>query len=101
MEIAHILLAFAIMLGLLLLGMPIAVIMVLLGAVGGAMAFGWPLIDSIGSVVWGVANENILTAIPLFILLGELLLRSGIAVFLSVDLAGTSAGRLATYQYWL
>ena len=79
MEIAHILLAFAIMLGLLLLGMPIAVIMVLLGAVGGAMAFGWPLIDSIGSVVWGVANENILTAIPLFILLGELLLRSGIA----------------------
>ena len=79
MEIAHILLAFAIMLGLLLLGMPIAVIMVLLGSVGGAMAFGWPLIDSIGSVVWGVANENILTAIPLFILLGELLLRSGIA----------------------
>ena len=79
MEITHIVLAFAIMLGLLLLGMPIAVIMVLLGAVGGMMAFGWPLVESIGSVVWGVANENILTAIPLFILLGELLLRSGIA----------------------
>jgi tripartite ATP-independent transporter DctM subunit len=79
MEIAHIILAFGIMLGLLLLGMPIATIMVLLGAVGGVMAFGWPLVESIGSVVWGVANENILTAIPLFILLGELLLRSGIA----------------------
>ena len=59
--------------------MPIAVIMVVLGAVGGYMAFGWPLIESIGSVVWGVQNENILTAIPLFILLGELLLRSGVA----------------------
>ena len=79
MEVTHIIFAFVIMLCLLLLGMPIAVIMVLLGAVGGILAFGWPLIESIGSVVWGVANENILTAIPLFILLGELLLRSGIA----------------------
>lgn len=79
MEFTHIVIAFGIMLGLLLLGMPIAVIMVLLGAVGGVMVFGWPLFESIGSVVWGVQNENILTAIPLFILLGELLLRSGIA----------------------
>ncbi|UUZ72634.1 TRAP transporter large permease [Polaromonas sp. P1(28)-8] len=35
--------------------------------------------DSIAPVVWGVHNENLLTSIPLFILLGELLLRSGIA----------------------
>src|SRR5215203_4193381 len=32
-----------------------------------------------GSVIWSVQNENILTAIPLFILLGEILLRSGLA----------------------
>ncbi len=79
MEFTHIVIAFGILLGLLLIGMPIAVIMVLLGAVGGVLVFGWPLFESIGSVVWGVQNENILTAIPLFILLGELLLRSGIA----------------------
>ena len=79
MELTHIVIAFGIMMGLLLIGMPIAVIMVLLGAVGGVLVFGWPLFESIGSVVWGVQNENILTAIPLFILLGELLLRSGIA----------------------
>jgi tripartite ATP-independent transporter DctM subunit len=79
MDVAHVVFAFALLLGLLLIGMPIAVIMVLLGAVGGLLAFGWPLIHSLGSVVWGVQNENILTAIPLFILLGELLLRSGIA----------------------
>ena len=79
MDVAQVAIAFAIMLGLLLIGMPIAVIMVVLGAVGGLLTLGWPLVESLGSVVWGVQNENILTAIPLFILLGELLLRSGIA----------------------
>ena len=79
MEVAQIVIAFFIMLGLILIGMPIAVIMVLLGVIGGLLVFGWPLVQSVGSVVWGVQNENILTAIPLFILLGELLLRSGIA----------------------
>ncbi len=79
MDVAQVAIAFAIMLGLLLVGMPIAVIMVALGAVGGVLTLGWPLVESLGSVVWGVQNENILTAIPLFILLGELLLRSGIA----------------------
>ena len=79
MDVAQVAIAFAIMLGLLLIGMPIAVIMVVIGAVGGMLTMGWPLVESLGSVVWGVQNENILTAIPLFILLGELLLRSGIA----------------------
>ena len=79
MDVAQVAIAFAIMLGLLLIGMPIAVIMVVLGAVGGLLTLGWPLVESLGSVVWGVQNENILTAISLFILLGELLLRSGIA----------------------
>ncbi|MBO29224.1 MAG: hypothetical protein CML61_10805 [Rhodobacteraceae bacterium] len=67
------------MMGLLLMSFPIAVIMVVLGVIGGVMLFGWPLLNSMGPVIWGVQNENILTAIPLFILLGELLLRSGIA----------------------
>jgi tripartite ATP-independent transporter DctM subunit len=53
--------------------------MVVIGVIGGMISFGWPLVMSMGSVVWGTQNENILTAIPLFILLGELLLRSGIA----------------------
>ena len=79
MSVITITMAFAIMLALMLLGIPIAVVMAVLGVVGGVMAFGWPLVASTGSVIWGVQNENILTAIPLFILLGELLLRSGIA----------------------
>ena len=58
---------------------PVAVIMVVMGVIGGLLLYGWPLLTSMGPVIWGVQNENILTAIPLFILLGELLLRSGIA----------------------
>ena len=79
MGIGSVLVGFASMMGLVLLSFPIAVIMVVLGVIGGVMLYGWPLLNSMGPVIWGVQNENILTAIPLFILLGELLLRSGIA----------------------
>src|SRR5690625_148389 len=38
-----------------------------------------PLTKAIGEVSWGTSNEFLLVAIPLFIMLGEILLRSGIA----------------------
>jgi C4-dicarboxylate transporter, DctM subunit len=71
--------AFFAMLGMMLIGMPIAVSMALVGIVGGIAAYGAPFMDSIAPVVWGVQNESLLTSIPLFVMLGELLLRSGIA----------------------
>jgi C4-dicarboxylate transporter, DctM subunit len=70
---------FLIMVGLMLLGLPIAAVMLLLGLVGGMMAFGVAFLQSAASVVWGVLSDNNLTSIPLFVLLGELLLRSGMA----------------------
>jgi C4-dicarboxylate transporter DctM subunit len=79
MSLAYFGIAFAIMLGMMIVGMPIAVSMALVGIVGGIAAYGTPFMDSIAPVVWGVHNENLLTSIPLFVLLGELLLRSGIA----------------------
>jgi tripartite ATP-independent transporter DctM subunit len=79
MTIETIATTFAIILAIMLIGMPIAAVMVLMGVVGGVLAFGWPLVESMGPVMWGVMNENLLTAIPLFILLGELMLRSGMA----------------------
>jgi C4-dicarboxylate transporter DctM subunit len=79
MGIASVLTGFTAMMGLLMMSFPIAVIMVVLGVIGGVMIYGWPLLNSMGPVAWGTQNENVLTAIPLFILLGELLLRSGIA----------------------
>ncbi|MFB3819808.1 MAG: TRAP transporter large permease [Candidatus Methylomirabilales bacterium] len=68
-----------IMVGLLMIGIPIGPIMLGLGMAGGWLSYGWPFLESIGSVIWGVHNDNMLTAIPVFILMGELLLRSGIA----------------------
>ena len=79
MSLAFFGIAFAAMLGMMLVGMPIAVSMALVGIIGGIAAYGAPFMESIAPVVWGVHNENLLTSIPLFVLLGELLLRSGIA----------------------
>ncbi|MBL8381461.1 MAG: TRAP transporter large permease [Burkholderiales bacterium] len=71
--------SFVVMVGLMLLGMPIAAVMMLLAVAGGMAAFGEAFLISAASVLWGTMSENGLTAIPLFVLLGELLLRSGMA----------------------
>jgi tripartite ATP-independent transporter DctM subunit len=98
--IAAIIVAFLLMVGMMLAGIPIAVAMLIVGVGGGVLGFGVPFIHSIGSVIWGVGNENLLTAIPLFVLLGELLLRSGIAdrmyVALSAWLGRLPGGLLHT-----
>jgi C4-dicarboxylate transporter, DctM subunit len=70
---------FFVMVGLMLLGLPIAAVMLLLGLFGGVMAFGFAFFASSASVAWGVLSDNNLTSIPLFVLLGEFLLRSGMA----------------------
>jgi tripartite ATP-independent transporter DctM subunit len=87
MNVSIIALAFLAMLGMMLVGIPIAVAMAAVGIVGGIAAYGIPFMDSIAPVVWGVQNENLLTSIPLFVLLGELLLRSGIADRMYIALA--------------
>ncbi|MBE0454903.1 MAG: TRAP transporter large permease [Roseovarius sp.] len=79
MSMIEISVGFVCLLGLLLVGFPVAVSIVTLGVIGGMVLFGPVLLKSMGPVLWGVSNANVLTAIPLFILLGELLLRSGIA----------------------
>ena len=93
-------LAFAAMIGMMLVGIPIAVSMAVVGIAGGIAAYGIPFMDTIAPVVWGVHNENLLTSIPLFVLLGELLLRSGIAdrmyVALSAWLGRLPGGLLHT-----
>jgi C4-dicarboxylate transporter, DctM subunit len=79
MAIATISTSFLVAIAILLIGVPVAVVMAGMGVAGGLAMVGRPMIDSLGSVIWSVQNENILTAIPLFILLGEILLRSGMA----------------------
>ncbi len=79
MNISYIFIGFLGMLGMMLAGLPIAVSMAMVGILGGIAAYGLPFMNSIAPVIWGVHNDNLLTAIPLFLLMGELLLRSGIA----------------------
>ena len=92
--------ALLVMIAMMLLGIPIAVAMLVVGVAGGVFAFGMPFVNSMASVLWSVGNENLLTSIPLFILLGELLLRSGIAdrmyVALSAWLGRLPGGLLHT-----
>ncbi|MDX9861938.1 MAG: TRAP transporter large permease [Rhodospirillales bacterium] len=71
--------AFLAMLALMFLSMPVAVAILAVGAAGGYLAYGMPLVATMGGVVWGSLNNSTMLAIPLFMLLGELLLRSGIA----------------------
>lgn len=80
-------LGFGLVGGLLLIGLPVAVVMAALGVSAGLWASGAAFVNSVGSVLWGATNENTLTAIPLFILLGEILLRSGLADRMYVALA--------------
>ena len=100
MNLMYVSVAFFAMLAMMLIGMPIATSMAAIGVIGGIAAFGVPFLDSIAPVVWGVQNDSLLTCIPLFVLLGELLLRSGIAdrmyVALSAWLGNMPGGLLHT-----
>ncbi|MGE6605505.1 TRAP transporter large permease [Halomonas sp. NPDC076908] len=79
MSIPLIIAAFLVMLALMLLSLPVAVAILFVGVLGGYLMYGAPLVDMMGGVVWSSLNSPSMLAIPLFMLLGELLLRGGIA----------------------
>lgn len=79
MSIAIVSLGFAAMLVLMFLSFPVAVTIIAVGAYGGYLMYGMPLVDMMGGVIWQSVNSPAILAIPLFMLLGELLLRGGIA----------------------
>ncbi|GLQ05052.1 TRAP transporter large permease [Sneathiella chinensis] len=67
------------LLGLLALSIPVGVVLFLL-AFGIDFFFSpFPLMRGLGQVVWSSSNSGTLIAIPLFVLLGEVLVRSGVA----------------------
>ena len=79
MNIGIVGIGFAIMLALMFLSIPVAVAIVAVGTIGGFLFFGFPMVDMMGGVIWSSLNSPSILAIPLFMLLGELLLRGGIA----------------------
>jgi len=67
------------LLGLLALSIPVGIVLFLL-AFGIDFFFSpFPLMRGLGQVVWSSSNSATLIAIPLFVLLGEILVRSGVA----------------------
>ena len=68
---------FVIMLGLMFIGLHVGIAMLATGVLGELVYFGPPDLLSFGTNLWAVMNDFLLTTIPLFILLGELLLRAG------------------------
>jgi C4-dicarboxylate transporter DctM subunit len=61
------------------LGVPVAAAMGLVGIAGITLLRGTQLWPSIGDIIWNTANSFTLVAIPLFVLMGEIILRSGAA----------------------
>ncbi len=72
------LIGFVIMLGLMFIGLHVGIAMLATGVLGALVYFGPPVLLSFGTNLWAVMNDFLLTTIPLFVLLGELLLRAGI-----------------------
>jgi len=71
-------LGFVIMLGLMFIGLHVGIAMLATGVLGALVYFGPPILLSFGTNLWAVMNDFLLTTIPLFVLLGEILLRAGI-----------------------
>ena len=68
-----------ILLGLLALSIPVSAVLGTVGFVLDQIYYGGRIFPAIGEISWGVSIDVILVAVPLFILLGEILLRAGIA----------------------
>ncbi len=60
-------------------GVPVAAAMGLVGIVTITLLRGTQLWPSIGDIIWNTASSFTLVAIPLFVLMGEIILRSGAA----------------------
>lgn len=69
----------ALLFALVALSIPVAAVLGILGLVLDQLYAFLPLYRGMGEIAWSASTEFLLVAIPLFILMGELLLRSGIA----------------------
>ncbi|HDR16103.1 MAG TPA: TRAP transporter large permease [Desulfobacteraceae bacterium] len=76
--IVHIIIGFLVLIGFLALGVHVASVLFTIGIVAGALTMGKAIIMDFGNQVWMVLNSFVMIAVPLFVLMGEILLRSGV-----------------------
>ncbi len=67
------------LLGLMALSIPVGVVLFLLGVGVSEFYSAFPLLRGLGQMVWSSSASSTLIAIPLFVLLGEILVRGGVA----------------------
>jgi C4-dicarboxylate transporter DctM subunit len=68
---------FVLLLAFMAIGLHVAFVMFALSMLGAMLYLGWPATLEFGTQYWGATNNFVLVAIPLFVLLGELLVRGG------------------------
>ncbi|MCF3933252.1 TRAP transporter large permease [Acuticoccus sp. M5D2P5] len=68
-----------VLLGLLALAVPVAAVLGVLGYTLSSLYSPLPLSLAMGEVVWSTSNNFLLVAMPFFVLLGEIMLRTGMA----------------------
>ena len=73
----EILVGLALMLGLMFIGVHVATTMLVVGLVGALAHFGMPAFNALGEQLWAAGEDYLLLSIPLYILLGEILMRGG------------------------
>ncbi|MEV8467664.1 TRAP transporter large permease [Fluviibacterium sp. DFM31] len=78
-DIVTIAVGFACMLAFLLTGLHVASVMMLTALIGILAGFGPSMFAPLGNMMWAEQNSFILTAIPLYILMGEILVHSDVA----------------------
>jgi C4-dicarboxylate transporter, DctM subunit len=80
-------LGFLFMLALMLTGLHVATTLFATAAVGSWWFFGLSMFQPFGTMMWGTLNNFILVAIPLYILMGEILVRGGVTERMYMALA--------------
>jgi C4-dicarboxylate transporter DctM subunit len=70
-------LGFVLMLALMFMGLHVATTMFATAIVGGLMYLGMPAVMAVGGQFWAANEDYVLLSIPLYILLGEILVRGG------------------------
>jgi tripartite ATP-independent transporter DctM subunit len=83
----------ALLLGLLALALPVAAALGVLGMLLDKIYSSLPLTLALGEVAWSTSKDFLLVTIPLFILLGEILLRAGVAERMY--------GAMASWMSWI
>ena len=68
---------FGIMVGLLFLGLHVATAMFLVSVLSATLYLSPALVEAVGTQFWASMEDYVLLSIPLYILLGEILVRSG------------------------